>query len=424
MNRVKLLTLWVGPLPEWLPQFTERMLANSFDWNLLQYDTVEEVNNFVTEIVSVPCCKGSAYSLCDLRPLFGELFKYDLAGYNWWGWVDLDVVLGDLDRLITPFLNLYDIVTTDTWTVNGALTFMRNIPEVNQLWRKADYAAILGEPDYCNFDESGFNEKMRMETGLVNKNQHFTRLVRESGLRVHWDNRGWVESSERIDVDGGIPSRWCELVNGKLLEIPTGRELVMYHFTNRWPIPDPYPDRNRHRRITLGRVVQQIDSLQWWKDRTQELVDANTPLAELRHPNYGISQEAWDQFQRTTAGILKDLIRRRSKVLDIGCGFGALYEALEMTGRSATYTGLEFSPGIVELAKKKWINCQAHNIYYESLPFPNRSFDWCVCRGLEGPVLTQIGIVAWKRMLAEMRRVAKRVLVMNLLGEYRVVEGT
>ena len=418
--RVKLLTLWVGPLPEWLPQFEERIGANKLvDWDLIHI-SVAEANVLASSVADCPCIKGSPYSLCDLRPLFGEMFKYRL-GYEWWGWVDLDVVLGDLDRLITPLLNLYDIVTTDTWTINGALTFMRNVPEVNQLWRKADYAAILGEPDYCNFDESGFNEKLRMETGLVNGNQHFTHLVRESGLRIHWDNRGWVESSEQIDVEKGIPSRWCEMVDGRLLEIPTGRELLMYHFDKQWPIPDPYPDRNRHRRFAMGKRVPQIDSIQWWEDRLQEVADV--PLTELKHPDYNISQEAWDDFQGLTAKVLKDLIRRRSRVLDIGCGFGALWEALELTYRDARYTGLDFSSGVVGLARKKGINCRVHDIYHEPLPFSDRSFDWCVCRGLEGPVLTQIGIVAWKRMLAEMRRVAKRVMVMNLLGEYRVVEG-
>ena len=420
--RVKLVTLWIGPLPEWLPQFSERMDRNSYDWELLHFNSVDDVNELATKVLGTPCRKGSAYSLCDLRPMFGELFQDRLQGYDFWGWCDLDVVLGDLDRLLTPLLLRYDIVTTDTWTVNGALTLLLNIPDVNTLWRRAYYRKILEEPDYCNFDESGFNDRLRMEAGMTNANQHFTRLIKESGLIVHWDNRSWVESSETIDVEGGIPSRWCEVQGNKLLETPTGRELVLYHFTNRWPLPDPYPERQRYRRLALGRTIPRIDSHQWWIDKVEEVADR--PLEELKHPGYDISQEAWEAFQNGTAEIFRKVMDRKSKVLDVGCGFGALRDCLGRANFLLRYSGIDFSPEVINLAVNRGFSCRSGNIYQKQFPYVDKAFDWCVCRGLEGPVLTQLGMTTWKRMVAEMRRVAHKVLVINLLNEYRIIEGS
>src|ERR1700741_3068159 len=38
----------------------------------------------------------NAYKLCDLRPLFGYLHEDLFVGYDFYGWLDVDLLLGDI----------------------------------------------------------------------------------------------------------------------------------------------------------------------------------------------------------------------------------------------------------------------------------------------------------------------------------------
>jgi hypothetical protein len=68
----------------------------------------------------------------DFKPLFGALFKEELKTYSHWGWMDMDIVLGDLDGAITRYLGEYDVVTFPDGQLSaiftaGQLSIFRNI---------------------------------------------------------------------------------------------------------------------------------------------------------------------------------------------------------------------------------------------------------------------------------------------------------
>ena len=42
------------------------------------------------------------YKLCDFRPAFGEAFRDELAGYDFWGHSDLDVLFGQIRKHLLP----------------------------------------------------------------------------------------------------------------------------------------------------------------------------------------------------------------------------------------------------------------------------------------------------------------------------------
>ena len=43
----------------------------------------------------------AAYKLCDLKPLFGHLFPEAVLGYEWWGYTDTDILLGNMLHFFT-----------------------------------------------------------------------------------------------------------------------------------------------------------------------------------------------------------------------------------------------------------------------------------------------------------------------------------
>lgn len=233
---VKLITLWSGPEPPWIDRFRERADACRplVDWELIRLHPTEwkngqrrltrgVLNIRAGSLAGLRCRKGRPYALCDLRPMFGELFVEKFRSYGWWGWCDFDVVFGDLNRLLPPLLESYDVISSESYVVAGPLSLLRNAPEVNGLWRSGNYADVLTDPKYRNYDEGGH----RPDLG-------FTRVVQESGLRVRFDDRSWCEGRNMKD---GIPERTCRLEGGRLYEVPTGRELLRYHFGSRvWPV--------------------------------------------------------------------------------------------------------------------------------------------------------------------------------------------
>ena len=90
------------------------------------------------------------YVMVEFKPAFGHIFEKYLQGYSHWGYSDLDMVIGDLERWITPDeLNDFDIVTygfgdQHRLYLRGQFTFHRNDPEtINQLWRECDYLSHM-----------------------------------------------------------------------------------------------------------------------------------------------------------------------------------------------------------------------------------------------------------------------------------------
>lgn len=224
--RVRLLTPWVGPLPPYAADFFERLgSVGIVDHRLLERPSAADFCRDVGAALDSPCRKGSGYALSDLRPMLAEAFPEAVAGFEWWGWVELDVVLGDLDRLLPPLLESSDAVSFFASAVSGPLFLMRNAPRCNGLFRAGSWREVMASPRYRNFEE--------VQTDYDGPGG-FTRALMDSGLRVRWEARnsrwpGWPE---------GPNPHGCRLEGGRLLETPTGRELLLYHFnhTKRWPL--------------------------------------------------------------------------------------------------------------------------------------------------------------------------------------------
>jgi SAM-dependent methyltransferase len=341
-----------------------------------------------------------------------------LAGYDWWGWIDLDVAVGDLDRLFGPLLESHDVITTDPDYLHGPLTLLRNTKRCVDLFRWGDewlLAEMLSDPDYWNFDEDGFDNP---------DNPSISSIVEASGIPTYYDDRCWTEG--RWTIEDGLPARCCELKDGKLLEMPTGRELVLYHFTSkRWPIPAEAYSRYNNLRA-LQQAWQQPpkrpegeESPAYWSGRLRETRGTGGPLHTAV---YDAPQGDWNLFQQQTAAILKQHVRVGHRVLDCGCGYGALVECLDAAGLPAYLVGVDYCPGMIRLGRYLHQSCMFLEADITSMPLPDRSFDWAVCRGLEGTAKTLKSNRYWVKMRQEMLRVARRLLLIDNAGGWRVVE--
>lgn len=128
----------------------------------------------------------------DLKPMWGDAFGADLlAGYDWWGYMQDDVLLGDMSAdwamASRAALAAADVITPYPAPFNSSGVFMlfRNAPQIRSLWRRsADAAAVLRDPRYLVFDEWW---------GLSKDNMAVV-LSRESGagrVRLKQGGVGW-----------------------------------------------------------------------------------------------------------------------------------------------------------------------------------------------------------------------------------------
>jgi SAM-dependent methyltransferase len=423
------MTLWYGELPEWMPQFQERIDANPLvDWTVLRPHTLDVVNERVSAELETPCRKATGYSLGDLRPMLAKLFSAEIEGYDWWGWCDFDIVLGNLNCINPQTFEDNDIITSHADYINGAFTLLKNTPALNNLFLSGRYKGVLENPDYCNFDETGFSDT------LSNGNPSFTEIVRQSGFKVCYDDRSWNEGHSLIQ--GEIPSRCCEIVNGKLLEVPTGRELLMYHFHKKpktWPIPNRYVEFIEDQKTYEAdpKEAVPIESLEFWEDRILNVVAYERPIHEIA---YDTSLENWQKIQKHTVELIQRHVKRRDRILDAGCNYGPLLDCLQTIDREVnmnlSYVGVDIVPKLIQLAIRRY---NWKRIYFDrlkpkfvvadicKLPFKDKEFNWCFCRALEGSTRTNLGNGVWDQMQAEMLRVAKKLILVNLECEYRIV---
>jgi hypothetical protein len=92
------------------------------------------------------------YKLCDFRPAFGEIFHEELAGYDFWGHSDLDVVFGRIRRHLPP-----EAFEADKVLFQGNFALYRNTPEAASWFRhevgKVSYRDAFTTPEAMHFDE-------------------------------------------------------------------------------------------------------------------------------------------------------------------------------------------------------------------------------------------------------------------------------
>lgn len=96
------------------------------------------------------------YKLCDYKPLYGELFCDYISCYDFWGYCDCDMILGDIRQFISDdILSKYDYILG-----MGHLHLQKkNDPKFEAVWKSTvskqgyDWRQIYNTSMNCCFDE-------------------------------------------------------------------------------------------------------------------------------------------------------------------------------------------------------------------------------------------------------------------------------
>ena len=164
---IRLVVPYFGERPSYLPLVVRSMAGNpDVDWLLLTDAPVpsappnvsvrvcrfEDLAGRIRRHFDFDVCLERPYKLCDFRPAFGEIFAAELAGYDYWGHCDLDLVFG----------RIRDHLPDEAWKadkvlIQGNFALYRNTPEAAR-WYRHDVGGIshrnaFTRPEAMHFDE-------------------------------------------------------------------------------------------------------------------------------------------------------------------------------------------------------------------------------------------------------------------------------
>src|SRR5215207_3261972 len=164
---VRLVVPYFGARPSYFPLVVRSMAANpDVSWLLLtelpvpdappnvavQLCEFEDFARRVRSFFDFEISLERPYKLCDFRPAYGEIFAEELAGYDFWGHSDVDVIFGRIrDHLPSVAFD------ADKILFNGNFSLYRNTPEAARWYRhevgKVSFRDALTAREAMHFDE-------------------------------------------------------------------------------------------------------------------------------------------------------------------------------------------------------------------------------------------------------------------------------
>lgn len=190
MKKIRLIIPYFGKLPKFFPYFLltaqrnekidfliytdqkvdqfELLNAENIEFKTLSFDDLREKvqSKFDFEI-----SLKTPYKLCDYKVAYGFIFEEELKEYDYWGFCDTDVLLGD----IYQFLEEHNFFTDDyaRYGLLGHLQIFKNSEEVNRIFMsgqglnyRLDYHNVFTSGQNFIFDEAEGIQKLFEKSGF------------------------------------------------------------------------------------------------------------------------------------------------------------------------------------------------------------------------------------------------------------------
>lgn len=160
------------------PPWWKHWLRNSEHLHELGYEFLfdrneDEFRKRVRRVLGIECpSMWGTGKIWDFRPALGLLYEKELAGFDFWGHTDFDVVYGRVDQFVTDeFLQDLDMHSDCADYVNGPWSLYRNTTQMRELFmEEVMWEEMLTEPEpngWAEFSFSGLIRAAHDEGSLV-----------------------------------------------------------------------------------------------------------------------------------------------------------------------------------------------------------------------------------------------------------------
>lgn len=174
-HSIAILTCWYGPYPWYFPYFIHSCKYNpTIDFIIITdndtqipnksknikiiHRTLEQIKATASEKLGFTANIDHPYKLCDFKPTYGFLFPEIVAGYNFWGIGDIDVVYGNIrDFMTEEILSSYHVISSRHDYISGAFCLFKNSEQMNTLFMESkDYEQVFSSAENFCFDECSY----------------------------------------------------------------------------------------------------------------------------------------------------------------------------------------------------------------------------------------------------------------------------
>lgn len=285
MQSICLITCYMGPLPNYFGMYVasckknnsfnfivinDTIAQSSVDGNI-QYIkwSLQDLNNFSSKRLNENINLKSAWKINEIKPLFGLIFKEDLAKFDFWGWCDLDIIWGDLRKFLNDeLLSRYDVITSKVnWTA-GHFTLFRNNAICNNLYARFNgVIELLNSPTYYAFEECchRWNGVIYTFEELQNKKLPISMF----DIVKRAENTGEIRAHFKDIIREHPQAINYTYKNGTLMDLDKMEEFMYYHLITvkkiwRFYIPS-YSDQLVDLRITPFGIRSENEAPFVWK---------------------------------------------------------------------------------------------------------------------------------------------------------------
>jgi hypothetical protein len=271
LRTILIMVPWFGPWPAWMRCFVESCRWNpTVDWLLigdapppddlppnLRVLTIEfeDYRAMVASRLGIKIEWTDAYKVCDVRPAMGIIHEPEIAGYDYWGYGDLDVIYGDIRRFYTPEVLAHDLVTTHEHVVAGHFTLLRTTPRMVAAFKRIPrWKAYLSTGRHRSFDEQIFSRLFLPIRGR----RVWRRLITPYLGGGYFNERFSTNIPPLKWIDGGtrFPQQWF-WNRGRLTTDCSGdRQFLYLHFSHwqskRWTSDEVAPWKRLEKLVRLA----------------------------------------------------------------------------------------------------------------------------------------------------------------------------
>lgn len=128
------------------------------------------------------------------------------------------------------------------------------------------------------------------------------------------------------------------------------------------------------------------------------------------------SEEYWAKVEQRHEAILWNEIKSDDYILDAGCAFGRLLDLLPGNWQGK-YLGIDLSEDYIALAKSTYQESERIKFLVGDLrnlhQYDNKLFDVGIMISIKQMVVDNAGIEVWDQIHAELKRVCKRLLILE-----------
>lgn len=153
-------------------------------------------------------------------------------------------------------------------------------------------------------------------------------------------------------------------------------------------------------------VTRPIFSSEFWSER----------LRTAREPHHAVfvcGRAHWDAIAAKHAEILARHVRPADAILDAACGWGRMLDLMPADWHGP-YLGVDLSPDFVERARAEHPDRMFVIADLRDVPsIPDGTYEWAIGISFRGMVIREAGAAEWGKIEGELRRVAKRLLILE-----------